>query len=156
MMPSAVSPPRDGPEPPLLVGREREQRLLRGHLAGSSAGRGRLVLVGGSAGIGKTTLISAMAREAEAQGFLVLGGACYDLTATPPYGPWRDLAAGYRPAAGFPPLPAVLTDDEPVAAGGPGTLFAQVREFLIALAAVRPVLVVLEWTDVKSAVTTRQ
>ncbi len=90
---------------PLLVGRERELRLLRGHLAASVAGRGRLVLVGGTAGIGKTTLVAAVAREAESNGVLVLDGACYDLTATPPYGPWRDLAAGYRPAAGLPAAP---------------------------------------------------
>src|SRR5262245_55472493 len=117
MMPSAVSPLQDDLDQPLMVGREREQRLLRGYFVAAVAGRGRLVLVGGSAGIGKTTLVAAMAREAEAQDFLVLGGACYDLTATPPYGPWRDLADGYRPVTGWPPLPAVLTDDEPIAVG---------------------------------------
>ena len=55
------------------------------------AGRGRLVLLGGEAGIGKTTLARDLAAEAAARGVRVLTGACYDLTNTPPYGPWLDL-----------------------------------------------------------------
>jgi DNA-binding CsgD family transcriptional regulator/tetratricopeptide (TPR) repeat protein len=137
--------------PRLLVGREREQRLLREHLAGAIAGRGRLVLVGGEAGIGKSTLVAAAAQEATDLGVLVLGGACYDLTATPPYGPWRELAAGHRGEDGLPPLPAAFRDDEGIAeARGQGALFAQVRRFMAAVAAVRPAVVVLEdlhWSD---------
>lgn len=106
---SAVSPLQDEAGPPLLVGRERELRLLRGHVGATMAGRGRLVLVGGSAGIGKTTLVAAVAREAADRGVLVLTGASYDLTATPPYGPWRDLASSYRPADGLPPSPPSLS-----------------------------------------------
>ncbi len=37
---------------PLLVGRAREQVLLREHLTGAPAGGGSLVLIGGEAGIG--------------------------------------------------------------------------------------------------------
>jgi predicted ATPase len=150
MMLLAGSSCQDEARPPLLVGRAREQRLLSGHLAASMAGRGRLVLLGGSAGIGKTTLVAELAREAMGHRIFVLRGACYDLTTTPPYGPWRDLAAGYRAEAGLPPLPRVLTDDDNVTAGGQVALFGEVRDFLAALAAVSPLLVVLEdlhWAD---------
>src|SRR5262245_60958137 len=88
------SPMADQPAPPSptraapLVGREREQAMLRDALAAARAGRGALVLIGGEAGIGKTALAEALCEEAEAQGALALVGRCYDLTETPPYGPW--------------------------------------------------------------------
>ena len=47
--------------PPLLVGRAREQDILREELAAAFGGRGRLVLLGGEAGIGKTTLAQDLA-----------------------------------------------------------------------------------------------
>src|SRR5262249_59335471 len=57
---------------PVLVGRAREQTLLREELAASVGGHGRLVLVGGEAGIGKTTLARDLTRETEAHGLRVL------------------------------------------------------------------------------------
>ena len=56
-------------------------------------GAGRLVLIGGEAGIGKTALAEALLAEAAEQGALVLVGRCYDLSETPPYGPWREALA---------------------------------------------------------------
>ncbi|HEY7908179.1 MAG TPA: ATP-binding protein, partial [Thermomicrobiales bacterium] len=84
--------------PPRLVGRERELAVLREHDAAALAGRGSLVLIGGDAGVGKTALAEALCREAEEQGALVLVGRCYDLTETPPYGPWIELLGRYRGA----------------------------------------------------------
>src|SRR5262245_12227662 len=75
----------------ILVGRAREQTLLREHLAEALAGRGGLVLIGGEAGIGKSALAEALATEAAARGARVLVGRCYDLIEMPPYGPWTDL-----------------------------------------------------------------
>src|SRR4051794_20925288 len=79
------------PQPPPLVGREREQAMLRDALAAALAGRGSLMLIGGEAGIGKTALAEATLAEATVQGALVLVGRCYDLAETPPYGPWIQL-----------------------------------------------------------------
>src|SRR6478735_722278 len=75
----------------VLVGRIREQAALREELATAVDGHGRLALVGGEAGIGKTTLARDLAREADNLGIRVLTGSCYDLTNTPPYGPWLDF-----------------------------------------------------------------
>ena len=77
---------------PHLVGRSYEQDLLLAHLTAAIEGRGSLLLIGGEAGIGKTYLVQDLARQATAAGILVLTGSCYDLSATPPYGPWIDLA----------------------------------------------------------------
>jgi predicted ATPase len=74
-----------------LVGRDKEVDMLRQCLDAALVGHGRLVLIGGDAGVGKTALAEALCREAEEQGALVLVGRCYDLTETPPYGPWIEL-----------------------------------------------------------------
>jgi hypothetical protein len=71
---------------PALVGRDREQAVLREALTAALAGRGALVLLGGEAGLGKTTLAESLLAEAASLGALVLVGRCYDLTETPPYG----------------------------------------------------------------------
>jgi predicted ATPase len=132
---------------PLLVGRERELTTLREHLAAALAGRGGLVLIGGEAGIGKTTLAEATLREAADGGATVLVGRCYDLTETPPYGPWRDLFAHAPDAgAGF----AGSLEGEAGAVPNQGALFDRVRIFFADLAARRPVVAFLDdlhWAD---------
>src|SRR4051794_12003305 len=96
----------------LLVGREHESTVLLLALDRAMAGRGGSVLVSGESGIGKTTLVQSIAAEAGVRGARVYGGACYDLTATPPYGLWRDLVA--RAAASLDPsspLASLVRDD---------------------------------------------
>ncbi|HET8629090.1 MAG TPA: AAA family ATPase, partial [Thermomicrobiales bacterium] len=138
-------------QPPLLVGRERERALLREHLAAALAGEGGLVLVGGEAGIGKTALAEELGREAADRGALVLVGRCYDLSETPPYGPWLEAFARYPAGGDLPPLPAPLAERGrlgPVA--GRDALFGQVRDFLAAVAAARPLVLLLDdlhWAD---------
>ena len=80
--------------------------LLVSVLASALAGRGSLVLIGGEAGIGKTALAEAFCVEAATQGMLTLVGRCYDLTETPPYGPWCEVFHRAPQEAGLPPLPA--------------------------------------------------
>src|SRR5438105_3864885 len=133
---------------PALVGRDREQALLREHLGAALAGRGGLVLVGGEAGIGKTALAEALCREATAQGALVLAGRCYDLSETPPYGPWADVFERLPTEHGGSPLPAPLGDGDP--APSQAALFRRVRDVLGAVAAERPLVLLLDdlhWAD---------
>lgn len=141
-LPSAPSP---------LVGRDRELFVLRQHLGDAFAGRGSLVLIGGEAGIGKTALIETLCREGEAQGSLVLVGRCYDLTETPPYGPWVELLGRFRPADGFPTIPSAFATRGTIGeTTSQGALFHDVHGFLAALAAQRPLLCLLDdchWAD---------
>jgi predicted ATPase len=91
------------PVPTGMVGREREQQRLNALLTAAANGNGRLVLVGGEAGIGKTTVVRAITTEATTLGAIVPAGHCYDLSVTPPYGPWRELLARLPSGNGIPP-----------------------------------------------------
>ena len=93
-----------------LVGRAREQAALEECLAAALAGRGGLVLVGGEAGIGKTALAEVLLAEARVRGALVLTGHAYDLSDTPPYGPWTECLAQCRRAPELPTSPAIVAD----------------------------------------------
>jgi len=106
------------------------------------------VLIGGEAGIGKTALAEALCREATARGALALTGRCYDLSETPPYGPWAELLKRAPPERERLRLPSPLGDGDPEASQA--ALFALVRDFLAALAAQRPLVLLLDdlhWAD---------
>jgi DNA-binding CsgD family transcriptional regulator len=136
--------------PPTLVGRTREQVFLREELATSISGQGRLVLLGGEAGIGKTTLARDLAQDASAHGACVLTGHCYDLTNTPPYGPWLDLVATYPSDPTLPAPPASFAGGILERVTDQAALFADVRRFFAELSSRRPILVLLEdlhWAD---------
>ena len=131
---------------PPLVGRDRELRTLRARLADALAGQGSLVLIGGAAGVGKTALTTALAGEAAAAGALPLVCHCYDGAETPPYGPWIELARRFDATLTLAASPAPRLE----AATSQEDLFAQCRAFLVAVAAERPALLVLEdlhWAD---------
>ena len=126
--------------PPALFGRERERTLLRGALEDALAGHGRVLLVSGEAGIGKTTLVEDLAWQAAERGLPVFTGRCYDLSVTPPFGPWLEIigqASGMATAA-------------PVPTGEGGVVSAQVLEWLLNEAAQRPLMLILDdfhWAD---------
>ncbi|HET7036518.1 MAG TPA: BREX system ATP-binding domain-containing protein, partial [Thermomicrobiaceae bacterium] len=135
---------------PLLVGREREQELLRQQVERMLSGQGRLVLVSGEAGIGKSALVAAVADTARQQGAVVLTGGCYDLAITPPYGPWLDALGGYRPHDTLPNLPSWLRDLASVTGTTSQEFFEQVRLWLTEIANQQPLVLVLEdlhWAD---------
>lgn len=137
-----------GPE--TLVGRARERELLREHWRSACSGQGRLVVIGGAAGIGKTTLAEAFLAEVSA-GATALIGRCYDLTETPPYGPWRDPLATLARTQPGPALPgALLGDPDGATIVGQGAIFARMREALAARAVARPLALLLDdlhWAD---------
>ena len=135
---------------PLLIGRTLEQIFLREELAAVLEGRGRLVLIGGEAGIGKTTLARDLAAEAAARGAHMLTGACYDLTNTPPYGPWLDLFDACMSDRNLPPAPATFAGGRLEPVTDQTVLFAEVRRFFAELTATGPALLLLEdlhWAD---------
>jgi class 3 adenylate cyclase len=74
----------------VFVGRVSERAVLADALkAAAAARRRRIVLLEGEAGIGKTTLVSSFARDAHADGAIVLYGRC-DEDLSVPYQPWAE------------------------------------------------------------------
>ncbi len=133
-----------------LVGRARERVFLQAELAFAVRGHGRLVLLGGEAGIGKTALAHDLVPQAEEAGARVIAGHCYDLTNTPPYGPWLELFLGNRDDPGWPALPAAFQEGRLGRVMDQSALFADVHRFIGELAAIRPVYILLEdlhWAD---------
>lgn len=136
-----------------LFGRQREQTILHECLHQMLGGHGTLVLISGEAGIGKTSLVQALAQEAEAEGATVLISGCYDLMVTPPYGPWLELFSNF-PAEGRSPLLRVVSDQQDTQrVASPDALFAEALDFLINATSQQPLVLVLEdlhWTDAAS------
>ena len=85
--------------PSPIVGREREQVVLREELAAALAGRGRFVLLAGETGIGKTTLARDLAAEAAIRGAAVATARCPEVGGSPAFAPWRELLAALPDAA---------------------------------------------------------
>jgi DNA-binding CsgD family transcriptional regulator len=138
------------PTQPVIVGRMRERVFLHEEIARALNGRGRLALIGGEAGIGKTTLTHDAICEARQHNALVLTGHCQDLTASPPYAPWLDLIAEYRPGAALPEAPASFAGGQLAAVRSQAALFADLLGFITHLATTRPIVMVLEdlhWSD---------
>jgi DNA-binding CsgD family transcriptional regulator/tetratricopeptide (TPR) repeat protein len=136
---------------PELVGRERELQQLRYALEHAQRGAGSRVLISGEAGIGKTSLVQALIDEARSQQILVLTGQCFDLSATPPYGPWLELADRYPENNGLPEVPAVLKRGTGIGElTNQLALFEVARSFVHSVASIQPLVLVLEdmhWAD---------
>jgi DNA-binding CsgD family transcriptional regulator/tetratricopeptide (TPR) repeat protein len=138
-------------ERPILVGRERERARLGEILEAAVAGQGSLALVSGEAGIGKTTLVQDLVRQAEEQGAFIHTGGCYDMTTSPPYGPWVEIISNFPETGDFPRVP------DPLRAGGgmagidsQAELFDLVARFLRDTARVCPLVLLVEdihWAD---------
>lgn len=140
-----------------LYGRAAELDALRNALSSAIRGQGSLVLVAGEAGIGKTSLVDAICAEARDAGAVTISGGCYDLTTTPPFGPWVEL---FQRARGpFPNMPSLQTlASETGSEQGRDGLFELVLHSLSDAAKERPLVLVLEdqhWSDRASLDLTR-
>jgi DNA-binding CsgD family transcriptional regulator len=156
MMPGATPDPAPPALPiaaPPLVGRDSELALLREALDAACGGRGAAVLIGGEAGLGKTTLAEALCQEAAGRGALVLVGRCYDLSETPPYGPWSEALTRAPFGDGLPALPTAVLPPEREdgqALADQDAILRRVLAYLAALAAHQPLVLLLDdlhWAD---------
>ncbi len=77
-----------------FVGRETPMNTIREEWKRAVIGERRLVLIGGEPGIGKTRLAKELAREAYAEGAIVLYGRC-DSEAIIPYQPFAEALRHY-------------------------------------------------------------
>ncbi len=147
-----------------MVGREAELGRLLALLDDAEAGRSVAALVSGDAGVGKSRLVSEVTRLAAGRGFTVLSGQCAELGDSVPYLPLADALRGAAQSTGVrdalssrPALGRLLPEG---ADGGPANqdrsglarqqMFGAVLGLLTELAAVAPVLLVLEdlhWAD---------
>lgn len=136
--------------PPAVVGRTKERAFLHEAFVQANAGHGQVVLLGGEAGIGKTTLVRDLLQDAGAAKSLCLASQCYDLTTTPPYGPWLDLFANAPAAPDGPRAPAAFEGGVLGVITDQARLYAEVREYITQSAASSTVLLILEdlhWAD---------
>ena len=151
-----------------FAGRQKEAEQLLGAYETVSTGATRLVLIAGEPGIGKTRLTSELAEQVVGAGGAVLAGRSDELVGIP-YQPfvealrWQllqsDGSAELGSRAGelvrlVPELAKVIPDLRPPVTASPESermsLFESVREWFGAVAAVRPILLVLDdlhWSD---------
>ena len=153
----------------MLVGRERHLVELWAALDEAVAGRGGLLLLAGEAGVGKTRLAEELAAEAASRGGLVVWGRGWEGAGAPAFWPWVQVlraCVGGTPAgprageiASLVPELAAVPDRGPAAGLSPDPeqvrfrLFDGVTRYLLAAAADRPLLVVLDdlhWADASS------
>ena len=147
-----------------LIGRDHPAALLRAEIDRAAESHGGLVLVTGEAGIGKTTLVTAAMENARRAGTLVLSGSCWDSAAAPGYWPWVQVIRALRrhateaewaeaEAAAGSPLAFLLGDTHAADPVAGFQLYDAVTSALVAVAQVRPVVVVvddLHWADPES------
>ncbi len=83
------------PDQPVFVGRDRERQQLLDAVERAVEGQGGPVLVSGEAGIGKTSLLDDLTYRVAGRDLLILSGGAYEVTATPPYGPWVEIIRAF-------------------------------------------------------------
>jgi len=146
------------------IGRAAELSRLCQALDRARQGHGRVAIVVGEAGIGKTTLLSSLAAAAGARGGRVVVGRSYESEQILPFAPWVDAfqTSGALVSEVLDELdprwraeltrlfPEVHASGLPTPGDDPRRLFESVLQLLFRLAAVQPLVVLLEdmhWAD---------
>ncbi|WP_067709975.1 AfsR/SARP family transcriptional regulator [Nocardia yamanashiensis] len=146
------------PPPPIeklctvpFVGRENELAALLATARETAHANVRVALVTGEAGLGKSKLLERLGLQLERDGWLVAAGRCPDVDSAPPAWAWvevlRSLTASVPPgdfADGLAPLLSDAATANGDAAAGRFRLRQAVWAWLSALAADRPVAVLLD------------
>lgn len=157
---------------PVLVGRIQEMDTLERALHSAQRGAGQCIVIAGEAGVGKSRLLNEICRRAEVERFLILRGYCFEQDAAFPYAPLVDALRTHLgrcvpleinerlgPFAPeivklVPEMALTLPDLQPSPALDPEAekrrLFESLIGFFIRLAAMQPLLLILEdlhWSD---------
>ncbi|MGN6813506.1 MAG: helix-turn-helix transcriptional regulator [Thermomicrobiales bacterium] len=138
-----------------LVGRLHEQTVLRAQFKRMLDGHPGLVLIGGEGGSGKTALVESFGAEVVAGGAALAWGRCYDLAASPLFGPWMEIFArlAVHQDHESPAVSQQLTASMVAACAAHTALFKQVRDTLFVAAGRRPLVLLLDdlhWADAAS------
>lgn len=152
-----------------LVGRDQQLARLDARLSSLQQGSRPTILIAGEAGIGKTSLIRAALDAREVGDARVAWGTCIDADGAPGFWPWTQAFEGLVRAVGVDAVRHAAGDDVgrlgslvPTFGAGPQSepsaqdrlrLMDAVGRFLDALAADRPIIVViddLQWADESS------
>src|ERR1700736_2315668 len=80
---------------PVVIGRVQELTTLRLLVDRVHDGAAQVALLSGEAGIGKSRLVTEVKTSAEAFGFLLLEGQCFQTDSASPYAPLLDLFRAY-------------------------------------------------------------
>ena len=162
----------DSASPVTALGREAQQEVLAGCMSDVAGGGRRVVVVSGEPGVGKTLLVDAMAAEWRSAGLRLLTGQCVEYRgAGEPYLPLLEALAEAATQTYGPALVELLSDRAPtwlvqmpwlvadhefdglrrrVLGSTRDRMLREIVEALEALAAVDPVVLVLEdlqWSD---------
>ena len=153
-------PPNDRPGATAFVGREGELAALVAAAGEAIADGARVALVTGEAGLGKSTLLEHLGARLGQGGWLVAAGRSPEVDSAPPAWAWvealRKVAVSVPPGEFADDLAPLLSDSAPAdgdAAAGRFRLRQAVWNWLAAVAADRPVAVVLDDLHCADAVT---
>jgi predicted ATPase len=74
-----------------FIGREQERSVLRLYLGRALRGERKVVMLSGAPGVGKSRLANEIRLEGARNGFVTLGGSCYEQEAAVPFGPFIQI-----------------------------------------------------------------